>query len=84
MAHLRDWPGTWRSAAFAPELNAGFPEQAKAVQAAGGELTAAGIQGQYAIARDARAAFDEGAAVTLRAKSPALQPDQGEDAETVI
>src|SRR5215813_126414 len=49
-------------AAFPPELHGRFVQEAVAVQAPAGELTALRVERQLAVERDAPAALDEGPA----------------------
>jgi len=59
---------------LAPQLPHGFADIAKRVGATGGDLPAIGVDGEYAIPRDAMAAFQIAAAFADGAKAQRLDP----------
>ena len=58
-------------AGLAPHLRRAFVQEAVAVQPAGRELAAVGVERQHAVARDALAALDERAALADAAEARA-------------
>ncbi len=74
----------WRSPACAPHLRRAFVEEAVAVQPSGRELSAVGVQRQRPVARDARAAVDERAALADAAQPERLEPRHREPREAVV
>src|SRR5215468_9217903 len=77
-------PGDLALAALAPELHAGFVQEAEAVQAAGGELPAVRVERDLAVERDAPPARDEGAALAATAEAERLEPRHRDEGEAVV
>src|ERR1019366_4105363 len=71
-------------ATLAPELYAGFVEEAVAVEPARGELTARGVEGERTVESNAGAPLDKGSALALPAELQRLEPEHGQVAEPVI
>src|SRR5439155_19175528 len=67
-----------------PKLKTRFVNVAQTVRTATGELPAARVEGQLAIARDAFSTFDKRTAFAARAQSQCLEPDHGQDGEAVV
>src|SRR5437762_2060517 len=67
-------PGYLALPRFAPELDARLVQEAVAVQAARGELTAVGVEREDTVPGDALAAFDEGPGLALAAEAHRLEP----------
>src|SRR4051794_39712136 len=65
-------------AAFPAQLHQGLVEEAEAVEPAGGELAAAGVEGQLTVESDARAALHERPALAATAEPERLEPGEGE------
>ena len=71
-------------AGLAAHLEDGLVDEAEAVEPAGRQLAAVGVERQLALARDAVAALDERAALALAAEAERLEPRHGEEAEAVV
>ena len=77
-------PGTWRSPTFAAKLQACLVQKAESVQPPRRELATGCVERQLPRQGDPPAPFDEGPALTLGAEAQLLEPDHGEDAESVV
>src|SRR5262249_32828233 len=71
-------------ATFAPELDAGLVQEAEAVEPSARELTPVRVERDLAVERDRRAAFEEAAALALRAEAERLEPRERDEADAVV
>ena len=71
-------------AAGLAQLHHRFMGKAEAVEPSGADLATGGVQRQFAIARDAGAAFDELMTFALFTKAEAFEPGDGEEGEAVV
>ena len=71
-------------AGLAAQLEDGLVDEPEAVEPAGRQLAAVGVERQLALAGDAVAALDERAALALAAEAERLEPRHGEEAEAVV